>query len=339
MRKKHTKISVLNGPTNIAFTNTDKAETIADSLQNQFPLNNLNDTATENLVTHTINEFNKTENFPPLSTPNPTDIIKYIRKVNIHKAPGSDGITNNMLRNLPIITLIKIIHIINNIFKHKYFPISWRVAIVVPILKPGKDPTDPTSYRPISLLPTLSKVTEHFILTQLNEHLNNNNILIRYQFDFKPKLSTTYQLLRAVEFITFGFENRFSTGAVFLDIQKAFDRVWINGLMHFAAPVENSLSSERAIDAGVVQGSKVGPYLFNIYVTDIPSPRNCQTKICLFADDTAVMSTGAFDHVMTSLNDYLDQLGRWLIRWKVQVNSDKCQSVYFTRRRSTPNPP
>ncbi|GBN12516.1 putative RNA-directed DNA polymerase from transposon X-element [Araneus ventricosus] len=51
------------------------------------------------------------------------------------------------------------------------------------------------------------------------------------------------------------------------------------------------------------------------------------------------MSTGASDHVMTSLNDYLDQLGRWLIRWKVQVNSDKCQSVYFTRRRSTPSPP
>ncbi|GBN92235.1 hypothetical protein AVEN_116300-1 [Araneus ventricosus] len=66
---------------------------------------------------------------------------------------------------------------------------------------------------------------------------------------------------------------------------------------------------------------------------------NCQTKIGLFADDTAYMSTGASDHVMTSLNDYLDQLGRWLMRWKVQVNSDKCQSVYFTRRRSTPIPP
>ncbi|GBO14616.1 hypothetical protein AVEN_246993-1 [Araneus ventricosus] len=51
------------------------------------------------------------------------------------------------------------------------------------------------------------------------------------------------------------------------------------------------------------------------------------------------MSTGVSDHVMTFLNDYLGHLGRWLIRWKVQVNSDKCQSVYFTWRRSTPNPP
>ncbi|GBO36765.1 RNA-directed DNA polymerase from mobile element jockey [Araneus ventricosus] len=145
-------------------------------------------------------------------------------------------------------------------------------------------------------------------------------------------------------------------GAAFLDIAKAFDRVWTDGLVyklielrvpgsiirlvatylrgrHFAVRVGNSLSSERAIAAGVVQGSKVGPHLFNIFVNDIPSPRNCQTKICLFADDSAVLSTGASDHVMSSLNDYLDQLGRWLIKWKVLVNSDKCQSVYFTRRR------
>ncbi|GBM58596.1 hypothetical protein AVEN_166987-1 [Araneus ventricosus] len=58
-----------------------------------------------------------------------------------------------------------------------------------------------------------------------------------------------------------------------------------------------------------------------------------------FAGDTAVMSTGASDHVITSFNNYLNQLGRWLLRWKAQANSDKCQSVYFTRRRSTPNPP
>ncbi|GBN65038.1 putative RNA-directed DNA polymerase from transposon X-element, partial [Araneus ventricosus] len=272
-RKKHTRISALNGPTSIAFTNTDKAETIADSLQNQFTLNNLTGTATENRVNHTINEFNKTDNFPPLPTPNPTDIIKCIRKVSIHKAPGSDGITNNMLRNLPTITLIKIIHIINNIFKHQYFPISWRVAIVVPILKPGKDPTDPTSYRPISLLPTLSKVTEHFIFTQLNEYLYNNNILIPYQFGFKPKLSTTHQLLRAVEFITSGFENRFSTGAVL---------VWINGLIYklisqkipisliklittflanrqFKVRIGNSLSILHHIQAAVPQGAKLSP--------------------------------------------------------------------------------
>ncbi|GBM60288.1 putative RNA-directed DNA polymerase from transposon X-element [Araneus ventricosus] len=355
MSKKHTKISALNGPTSIAFTNTDKAETIADSLQNQFTLNNLTDTATENLVTHTINEFNKIDIFPPLPTPNPTDIIKYIRKVNIHKAPGSDGITNNMLKNLPIITLIKIIHIINDIFKHQYFPNSWRVAIVVPILKPGKDPTDPSSYRPISLLPTLSKVTEHFILTQLNEHLNNNNILIPYQFGFKPKLSTTHQLLRAVEFITSGFENRFSTGAVFLDTQKAFDRVWINGLIYklishkipisfiklittflanrqFKVRIRNSLSKLHHIQAGVPQGAKLSPCLYSIFINDIPQKHN--TTLCIYADDTAILAKNKnLKYIASALNSHLKDLESWFIKWKIAVNPSKTELVLFSKRR------
>ncbi|GBO07016.1 putative RNA-directed DNA polymerase from transposon X-element [Araneus ventricosus] len=107
----------------------------------------------------------------------------------------------------------------------------------------------------------------------------------------------------------------------------------------FAVRVRSDLSSERAIDAGVAQGYKIGPILFNIYVNDIPSPRNCQTRLCLFADDTAVMSTGEFTKVIDDLNYYLEQLGKWLIMWKIKVNSDKCQAVYFTRRRKVPDPP
>ncbi|GBM08569.1 putative RNA-directed DNA polymerase from transposon X-element [Araneus ventricosus] len=107
----------------------------------------------------------------------------------------------------------------------------------------------------------------------------------------------------------------------------------------FTVRVESNLSSERVIGAGVVQGSKVGPILFTIFVNDIPSPRNCQTQLCLFADDTAVMSTGTPQTIMDDLNTYLTQLGKWLIQWKIKVNTDKCQAVYFTRRRSNPNPP
>ncbi|GBM60583.1 putative RNA-directed DNA polymerase from transposon X-element [Araneus ventricosus] len=107
----------------------------------------------------------------------------------------------------------------------------------------------------------------------------------------------------------------------------------------FAVRVGSDLSSERAIDAGVAQGSKIGPILFNIYVNEIPSPRNCQTRLRLFADDTDVMSTGESIKVMEDLNYYLEQLGKWLIMWKIKVNADKCQAVYFTRRRKVPDPP
>ncbi|GBO33469.1 putative RNA-directed DNA polymerase from transposon X-element [Araneus ventricosus] len=105
----------------------------------------------------------------------------------------------------------------------------------------------------------------------------------------------------------------------------------------FAVRVGSNLSSERAIAAGVVQGSKVGPKLFNIYVNDILSPRNCQTRLCLFADDTAVMSTGASNNITDELNSYLDLLGKWVISWKIKVNTEKCQAVYFSRRRNIPD--
>ncbi|GBN42687.1 RNA-directed DNA polymerase from mobile element jockey [Araneus ventricosus] len=112
------------------------------------------------------------------------------------------------------------------------FPKAWKSAGVVPILKLGKDPTQPENCRPISLLSTLSKLIENFILEKLNVHLVKNKILCPEQFGIRKSLTTTHQLLRVVAYITNGFEKGECTGAVFLDVQKAFDRVWIQGLIH-----------------------------------------------------------------------------------------------------------
>ncbi|GFW98510.1 putative RNA-directed DNA polymerase from transposon BS [Trichonephila clavipes] len=86
----------------------------------------------------------------------------------------------------------------------RYFPNAWKTAVVVPILKPGKDPTLAESHRPISLLPVLSKLAEKIISARLNDYLENKKILIPEQHGFHPRLSTTYQLLRVVEYIKEG---------------------------------------------------------------------------------------------------------------------------------------
>ncbi|GFU84097.1 putative RNA-directed DNA polymerase from transposon BS [Trichonephila clavipes] len=83
----------------------------------------------------------------------------------------------------------------------RYFPMSWKTAVVIPILKPGKNSALAESYRPISLLPVLSKLAEKVILARLNDHLERENILIPEQHGFRPRLSTSHQLLRVVEFI------------------------------------------------------------------------------------------------------------------------------------------
>ncbi|GBN30121.1 putative RNA-directed DNA polymerase from transposon X-element [Araneus ventricosus] len=255
---------------------------------------------------------------------------------------------------MPIKSLIRFIQIINEILKLKYFPNEWNVATIVPIIKPVKNPQDPSSYRPISLLSALGKIAEAIILNRIEDTIDDQ--LIPYLFGFRKNLSMIQQLLRITEFVREGMDEDWDTREVFLDIAKAFDRVWTDDLLYklivlripgstylrgrrFAVRVESNLSCERAIAAGVVQGSKVGPKMFNIYINDIPSPRNFQTRLCLFADDTAIMSAGASNNITKALNSYLDLLGKWMISWKIKIKSDKCQAVYFSRRRNTPEYP
>ncbi|GFV47543.1 RNA-directed DNA polymerase from mobile element jockey [Trichonephila clavipes] len=175
--------------------------------------------------------------------------------------------------------------------------------------EPGKDPTLPESFRPISLLPILCKLVEKITLSRLCLHFNTNDILISQQYAFRAELSTSPQLLRVVEYIKTGFKNRKSTGAVFLDIQKAFDRVWHVGLLYkliktntplhlikvipsylcnrtYSVRVNNTQFTNRPVQCGVPQGSSLASALFNIYVNNIP--RTSQTTICMYADDTSI---------------------------------------------------
>ncbi|GFY03241.1 putative RNA-directed DNA polymerase from transposon BS [Trichonephila clavipes] len=128
---------------------------------------------------------------------------------------------------------------------------SWKTAVVIPILKPDKNSALAESYRPISLLPVLSKLAEKVILARLNDHLERENILIPEQHGFRPRLSTSHQLLRVVEFIKEGNNKDECTAAVFLDIQKAFDRVLTTipelvTLFHLASRHGDTLPNRRA---------------------------------------------------------------------------------------------
>ncbi|GFV97414.1 RNA-directed DNA polymerase from mobile element jockey [Trichonephila clavipes] len=83
----------------------------------------------------------------------------------------------------------------------RYFPKSWKTAVIVPISKPEKNSALAESYRPISLLPILSELAEKVILARLNNHLERENILIPERHGVRPRLSTSHQLLRVIEYI------------------------------------------------------------------------------------------------------------------------------------------
>ncbi|GFW10042.1 probable RNA-directed DNA polymerase from transposon X-element [Trichonephila clavipes] len=362
-KNKRPKIPPLNCATGTSVTDQQKANLLATNIKNNF---------VENVREHDIyNQNDKLINttvYNLLSTPPnsfiesalPDEIIHYIKHVNVKKAPGKDFITNRMLKNFPIKLILILTILINKILKFNHFPDNWKEAIIFPINKPGKDPHLASSYRPISLLSTIGKLTESIILHRLKNFINENNILNPNQYGIINKLSTLHPLSRLTENISEGFQKKKSTGAVFLDIQKAFDRVWINRLtfklitfkiphplihlIHsyltnrsFRIRINDTLSNEHSVSAGCPQDSLLDPLLFNLYINDIPD--YSLTKINLYADDTAIHATyKKLETISFALNKHLLLLQNFYDKWKISINVKKSTAIIFTKKQSLPPP-
>ncbi|GFW19843.1 RNA-directed DNA polymerase from mobile element jockey [Trichonephila clavipes] len=189
-------------------------------------------------------------------------------------------------------------------------------------------------------------------------HISSMKILIPEQHGFRPRLSTSHQLLRVVEFIKGGNNKDECTAAVFLDIQKAFDRVWHTGLLFklitykipppliflinsyisdhsFTVKINRTFSQLKKINAGVAQGSILAPTLFNLYVNDII--KNTNTVTCMHADDTAILSRHRnLDTLVENINEHLAHLETWFSVWKIALNSSKTEAVFFSKRKPPP---
>ena len=224
------------------------------------------------------------------------------------------------------------------------------------ILKPGKDPTLAASYRPISLLPCFSKLFEKVLLSKLTPYLLNNNIIPTHQFGFREKHGTIEQVNRITNEIRSAFEDRQYCTAIFLDIAQAFDRVWHTGMNYkirrylpqnvhavlesylqgrsFRVKHNSAVTSDFHINAGVQQGSVLGPLLYLIYTSDIPTSNELVTST--FADDTAILSRHKSAILACNrLQSHLSLVEDWLSLWRIKVNEQKCRHVTFTLNRGT----
>ncbi|GFV49434.1 RNA-directed DNA polymerase from mobile element jockey [Trichonephila clavipes] len=212
---------------------------------------------------------------------------------------------------------------------------------------------------------------------KLNVHINSNKleqlenqhgttgptqplaeILIPEQHGFRPRLSTTHQLLRVVEYIKEGNNWGQCTAAVFLDIQKAFDRVWHTGLLFklinyniptllilfiksyisnrtFSVKINRTFSQTRSISAGIAEGSILGPVLFHLYVNDILKCTN--TLLCRCADDAAILSRHEnLNSLVEKINEHLAHLEIWFSVWKKSHSTLQKQRQYSSRKESPP---
>ena len=334
-----------------AITDEDKSNAIASNFELQFQGNAIANADLEKRVNDEVRHFLRAEFEPPTFRIARADVYNEIKKLKNRKAPGISGITNEALKNLPTCYIPKITLLINSIFKFNYFPFYWKTAIICPILKPRKPPNLTSSYRPISLLDSLSKLVEVFIARQINAHIEEHNLLMPEQFGFRKNLSAPHQVYRLVEHITTGKVNNQSTAAVFLDIEKAFDKIWINGLIHklinknfpppliklifsylsdrtFHVKINNSLSRQYPAIFGLPQGSKISPTLFSLFINDMP--KYPHTHLAIYADDTCIYSTKHNTrYSISAISHHLKTLSKWFSDWRIAVNVSKTEAILF----------
>ena len=156
------------------------------------------------------------------------DALKIVKQ----SAPGKDGITYQIYQNLPDAAKLTLLKLYNMMWQTGDFPSECKHAILIPILKPGKASNEVSSYRPIALIPCFTKVMEKIVDKRLQWYTEKHNILPQIQNGFRKGRNTTYNIVFFVENdIQKSLNTKGETLAIFIDLYKAYDGLWIKGLL------------------------------------------------------------------------------------------------------------
>ncbi|GFX64664.1 RNA-directed DNA polymerase from mobile element jockey [Trichonephila clavipes] len=352
--KRHIPFPPLHGPGGMAYSDFKKAEAFKDTLEvtfqeNEEPYCDDKIEEVENLVDDYFDNFATCT--PPLTSP--SEVRGIIKKLQNRKAAGPDQIPNIAFKYFTQNALTHLTKLHNQCLIKNHFPTLWKQANVIMLAKPNQDRTYPQGYRPISLINTTAKIFERIILTRIKSHCKAIDCIPPEQCGFREGHSTLHQLIRVTNIINEGFAHKFYTVGVFLDVKRAFDKMWHDGLTYkliklqfpdylikiihnflhnrtFRVRVNNSYSNTGSCLSGVPQGSVLSPYLYNIYTHDFPQHSTVST--CLFADDSAVLSQGVqLKYTIKTVQHFLDKLETWLTHWRIAINVDKSQAIVFRK--------
>ena len=251
------------------------------------------------------------------------EVYYLIRDLNTRKATGADQIPPFFIKRLRLFLLEPITEIVNRSLDQCVFPKVWKQANVIPIQKKSGD-ISINNFRPISILPIMSKILERIVHFQLLNHLTQFNLLSEHQSGFRPGFSTQDVLIHVTDSWRRAADKGKYVGAIFVDFAKAFDTVdhsvllsklpfygirdrpllWMKHYLsdrHQRVCIENDMSEWGEVTIGVPQGSILGPLLFILYINDLPTVIK-NSEVNIYADDTEIHSSS------TSLNSLNSQL-------------------------------
>ena len=289
------------------------------------------------------------------------DTQRAIDKLENKSSSGHDGISNKLLKLLKIELSKSLTLIINQMITTGIFPDSFKISKITPLFKKG-DASMLSNYRPISLLPTISKIFERILYNQLYDYFNSNNLLAEEQYGFRTNHSTEYAAVKLVDNVSKEMELGNTPTALYIDLSKAFDTLSFDILLYKLNyysikddafkllknyltnrrqyVVFNSQNSETLdISTGVPQGSILGPLFFSICINDLITVSN-KLKFIMYADDTIIyFNLEDFDpyNLERDINNELEKITLWLKMNKLSLNVQKTKLMIFHRRQKQIN--
>lgn len=320
---------------------TEIGSSLASSGQSAPPISSVN--APSNFLT----------DFSPVTE---VEVLNIIQSLNSKAAAGFDGISVRVVKDSATALTPVLTKLINECFLRGEFPDALKVARVVPIFKNGSK-SDPGNYRPVSILPIISKIFEIAIKNRLLDFMMLNSIIHENQYGFQKNSNTTAACLNLIENIYKNIENKKKAASLFIDVRKAFDSVdhvvlcdklGKIGLKGIALDLlknylvnrkqyvmfDDHRSSQLLIKTGVPQGSILGPFLFIIFMNDIFDCR-INGSLQLYADDaTIVYGENSFLELQEKMFEDITTIQKWMESNKLSMNLKKTNFILFHMRNS-----
>lgn len=303
---------------------------------------------TKNII---IDQLAAEFNFQEVS---PVEINKIIKSFEPKKSAGWDDIPMDIIRRVSKSISKPLTVIVNQSFKNCIFPDNLKLAELKPLFKKG-DRQNPDNYRPVSILPSFSKILEKAASNQISSFSETNKIIANVQFAFQKGKNTGSALGNLINEVSWALDESQNTMGVFCDLSKAFDCVnhdillqkllvynfssqsiaWLKSYLKkrqqrtiISRNNVKSKSNLKEISVGVPQGSILGPILFLLYINDLPS--NVSNKLILYADDTtAIVKAKSDEELSTKVCEVMTELEKWFDVNGLKLNKDKTQLVKF----------